>query len=207
MYARSTTIMANPQMLDAGMAHMRDETMPALKTMPGFIGMSMLADRESGRVIVTTSWDSEEAMNASDEATSQLRRDAAEAMGGRDPQVDRWEIALMHRAHPGHDGSVARVLWGETDPARADDNLSTMRTAVLPRMEELPGFCSMSLFVDRATGRSAMTTTYDSRELMAQATDQAMQLRRETAEHTGTRITDVAEFEVVMHELRVPETA
>ena len=207
MYARSTTIQADPQMIDAGIANVRDEVMPAMRTMPGFVGLSMLCDRTSGRCIVTTSWDSEESMHASENAVHDLRMRAAEAMGGSQPEVGEWEIAMMHRKHEGHDDCVTRVVWGESDPARADDNLSTLRMSALPKMEELPGFCSMSLFVNRENGRSAMATTYDSREQMQEATDRAMEIRRETTEATGVRVTDVAEFDLVVHDLRVPEMA
>jgi heme-degrading monooxygenase HmoA len=207
MYARSTTIQADPQQMDAGIAAVRDEVMPALMTMPGCIGLSMLADRMSGRCIVTSSWDSEESMHASESAVHDLRARAAEAMGGSRPEVAEWEIAMMHRMHDGHDDCVTRVIWGASDPARAEDNMSTMRMAVLPKMEELPGFCSMSLFVNREDGRSAMAMTYDSREQMEQATDRAIEMRRETAEATGVDVTDIAEFDLVVHHLRVPEMA
>jgi len=206
MYARSTTIQTDPQLMDAGIAVVRDEVMPALMTMPGFVGLSMLCDRMSGRCIVTSSWDSEESMHASEGAVHDLRARAADAMGGSMPEVAEWEIAMMHRMHDGHDDCVTRVVWGESDPARAEDNLTTLRMAALPRMEELPGFCSASLFVNRETGRSAMATTYDSREQMEQATDRAMQIRREVTDATGVTITDIADFELVMHHLRVPET-
>lgn len=207
MYARSTTIHADPQQLDAGIAVVRDEVMPALMTMPGFVGLSMLADRMSGRCIVTSSWDSEESMHASEGAVHDLRARAAEAMGGSMPEVAEWEIAMMHRMHDGHDDCVTRVIWAAGDPARTMDNLSTMRMGVLPRMEELPGFCSASLFIDREAGRSALATTYDSREQLEQGTEAAMQIRREATDATGVQITDVADFDLVMHHLRVPEMA
>jgi|1185.fasta_scaffold261769_1 heme-degrading monooxygenase HmoA len=207
MYARSTTIQADPQQLDAGIAVVRDEVMPAMATMPGYVGLSMLCDRMSGRCIVTTSWDSEESMHASESAVHDLRRRAADAMGGAQPEVAEWEIAMMHRMHGAHDGCVTRVVWGESDPARADDSMQTMRMAVLPKMEELPGFCAMSLFVDRESGRSAMVTAYDSREQMQEATDRAMEIRRESTSAMDVRVTDMAEFELVMHHLRVPEMA
>jgi hypothetical protein len=134
-----------------------------------------------------------------------MRARAGQIMGAR-PEVAEWEIALMHRMHDGHDDCVTRVIWGESDPARADDNMATIRMAVLPELAQLPGFCSMSLFVNRDSGRSAMATTYDSREQMQQATDRAMDIRRRSTEATGVRITDVAEFDLVLHNLRVPET-
>ena len=78
MYARSTTIQAQPSSIDAAFAHMRDSVMPALEGIDGCVGLSLLVDRTSGRCIATTSWESEEAMRASEESVRPIRDRAAE---------------------------------------------------------------------------------------------------------------------------------
>jgi heme-degrading monooxygenase HmoA len=206
MYARSNTLRSAPENMDEGIAYVRDEVMPLVMGLEGNAGLSMLCDRQSGTCIVTTAWQSEEAMRASDTAVQGSRSRAAEIFGGGAPEVREWEVAMMHRTHEGHDGATARVIWSEGDPARAEETLSTFRMAMLPRVEELPGFCSLSMLVDRANGRSAMTVTYDSREDMERATDQGRAMREEFSGSQDTRVTDVAEFDVVLHHLRVPET-
>ena len=47
----------------------REEVLPTLEGTAGCIGLSMLTDRESGRCIASTSWETEEAMRATAEAT------------------------------------------------------------------------------------------------------------------------------------------
>ena len=54
MYARSTTVRGNPDSVDEGITYVRDKVMPAVQQMDGCVGLSMLADRTSGRCIVTT---------------------------------------------------------------------------------------------------------------------------------------------------------
>jgi heme-degrading monooxygenase HmoA len=206
MYARSTTIQGDPSALDEGMAYVRDEVMPLVQGIDGCVGLSMLADRGSGRCIVTTAWATEEARRASADRVLDSRARAAEIMRSRRTEVTEWEIAVMHRMHAGHDGACTRVVWGETDPARAEDNMDTFRMAMLPRLEELPGFCSVSLMVDRATGRSAMATTYDSRADMERSAEAARGMRDEFTPRLGITVTDMAEFELMLHHLRVPET-
>ena len=56
MYARSTTIHGRPESVDAATTYVRDEVMPAVRAMDGCVGLSMLADGDSGSCIVTTSW-------------------------------------------------------------------------------------------------------------------------------------------------------
>ena len=81
MYARSTTIQAQPTSIDAGITHMRDKVMPALEAIDGCVGLSLLVDRTSGRCIATSSWESEEAMRASAESLRPMRDRAAGLFG------------------------------------------------------------------------------------------------------------------------------
>ena len=108
MHAHSTTVLAHPELIDAGIAHIRDEVMPTLLTVGGCVGLSMLIDRRSGRCIVTTAWHSQEAMQASGERLRLVRDRAAEILGGR-PQVDEWEIAVLHRDHTSNPGACLRA--------------------------------------------------------------------------------------------------
>jgi hypothetical protein len=204
MYARSTTVHGDPMMMNDGIAYVRDTVMPAIRQMTGSIGLSMLCDRDSGRCIVTTAWRDEMSMHDTEGAVHELRRRTAELMGGR-AEVQEWEIALMHRMHEAHNGACTRVIYGSLDAGRLDDGVSTMRVSVLPRIEDLPGFCAVSHLIDRETGRSATAVTYDSRADMVAAHDQAKALREEFAGGVGMEITDVAEFDLVLAHLRVPK--
>ncbi len=206
MYARSTTINARPDAVDDGIAYVRDEVMPAIQAMDGCIGLSMLADHQSGRCIVTSSWRSEDAMHASDEQLRPMREEAAQRFGGSF-SVDEWEIAVVHRDHPTHEGACARVTWIRAEDVDIDRAIETFRMGVLPRAEQLDGWCSASLFVDRRTGRAVVTSTFDSRETMERSRQEADQLRAQTAQEMGGQIEEVAEFELVLAHLRVPETA
>jgi heme-degrading monooxygenase HmoA len=206
MYARSTTVRGNPQQLDQGIAYVRDEVMPLVRGMDGCVGLSLLCDRDSGRCIVTTAWETEEARQASAEGVRASRTRAAEVFGAAEPEVRDWEIAVMHRMHEAHNGACTRVIWSRRSPDRMDDVLDTFRTTMLSRIEDLPGFCSVSLMIDRQDGRMATAVTYDDRDAMMRANDRAADLRQEAGRTLAMDITEVAEFELVLAHLRVPET-
>jgi quinol monooxygenase YgiN len=205
MYARSTTIRGNPQAMDEGFAYIRDKVMPEVQQMDGCVGLSMLVDRESGRCIVTTSWTDHEALRHSADGVVAMRQRAVEIMEGA-AEVQEWEVALMHRLHSAHHGASARVIWHDGDPAGVDRMIDTFRMSVLPQLEELPGCCSASVMLDRGSGRSVVTTTYDSPQDMIAARDRAMQMREEFMQQLLRTVTEVAEFELVLAHLRVPET-
>ena len=205
MYARSTTVRGNPQAMDEGIAYVRDEVMPAVQMMDGCIGLSMLVDREAGRCIATTSWADAETMHRSADSVMPMRQRAAEIMGG-EAEVNEWEIALMHRLHTAHHGACARVIWNDGDPADADRTIDTFRMAILPKLEDLPGCCSVSVMLDRSSGRAVVTTTYDSPQDMAAASEKAREMREEFMKELNRTITEIAEFELVVAHLRVPET-
>lgn len=206
MHARSTTIQGRPDRIDDAIDFARNEAMPILTSMPGCAGVSLLVERESGRVIVTSSWETAEDMSAADEQLRPLRARGAEIMDGT-PSVELWEMAVMHRAHAAPQGACCRVTWLRLNHTDPDRGIELYRTAVLPDVESIEGFCSTSLMVDRERGRACSTTTYDSLEAMAASRDRSWALRESAVREAGVDVIDVAEFELLLAHLRVPEMA
>ena len=206
MYARSTTIAARPSSIDDGIAYVRDEVMPALKAMDGYVGLSLLVDRETGQCIATSAWETEEAVRTSTERAAPLRDRAGEIFGG-DASVDQWEIGSMHRDHHSADGACVRATWIKMPRDQADRAIDFYRTSVLPSLEELEGFCSASLLVNRSTGRAVSSATFDSRGAMERNQEHARELRNTRTRELGADILDVGEFELALAHLRLPEMA
>ena len=205
MYARSTTIQAQTSSIDAGIAHMRDRVLPALEGIDGCVGMSLLVDRTSGRCIATSSWESEEAMRASEELIRPTRDRAVELFGGS-AQVEEWEIAAMHREHRAGDGACARATWVKIDPDQLDRGIDFYKMNILPALEELEGFCSASLLVDRASGRCVAAGTFDSAEALDRAKDQLDRIKATGSKEANAEVLDQCDFELAVAHLRVPET-
>lgn len=205
MHARSTTFRSRPAALDAGIALVRDEAMPALLELPGCVGLSMLVDRSSGTCIVTTAWEDERAMRASADLVVPVRR-RAQQLFATAPAVQAWEIGLLHRAHATGAGARARLTWMRMPRRLVDSHLDAFRTVLLPRAELLPGFSSTSLLVDRLTGRAALAVVYDSDASLQASRQAAAELRADVVRRLSSELLDVAELEVPLAHLRVPET-
>jgi heme-degrading monooxygenase HmoA len=205
MYARSTNVHADPQRLDSGVAYARDEALPMLEGMTGYVGLSVLLDRGGGRCIATTAWDSEESMHASTEGIRPVRDRLVEVLGG-EHSVHEWEIAVLHRKSGTGDGAWARVSWTRADSSQMNRILEAWRSSVVPQLDEIPGFCGASLLVDRSPGRAATAVTYADRSSVQAARDAATALRNSFTQQMGIQIVDIAECEVALAHLRVPET-
>ena len=204
MYARSTTIQAQTSSIDAGIAHMRDSVMPALRGIDGCVGLSLLVDRMSGRCIATTSWESEEAMRASEESIRPIRDRAAELFGGS-AQVEEWEIAAMHREHRSIEGACVRATWVKLGADQIDQGVDFYKMTILPALEELEGFCSASLLVDRASGRGVASVTFDSAEAMKRNKEKLDRIRATGSQEARAEVLDECDFELAVAHLRVPE--
>jgi heme-degrading monooxygenase HmoA len=207
VYARSTTIQAQSSSIDEGIAYVRDEVMPALKAMDGYVGLSLLVNRESGQCIATSAWETEEALGTSTDRAAPLRDQASAKFGGGDPTVDQWEIGAMHRDHQSGDGACVRATWLKVPRDQVDRAIEFYRTSVLPSLEDLEGFCSASFMINRATGRGVSSTTFDSRDAMERNRENAKELRNTRTRELGADIVDVGEFDLALAHLRLPELA
>lgn len=205
MYARSNTARGDPRRTDDAIAYIRDEVLPAVRRMDGNIGLSMLCDRDSGRSIVTSAWESEEAMRASAEHVRPMRERYTGMMGAQ-VEVHEWEIAVLHRVHEAPEGACTRVTWTRTDPARVDEVLDAYKMTLLPRLEQMGDFCSASLLVDRREGLGAGAVTLADRQALVDSRPAADANRAEFTRAMGIDVLEVAEFELAVAHLRVPET-
>ena len=95
MFARITTIgEAPPERLDDMTHEGIEHVLPALRQQDGFFGGLVLVERASGKVLALTLWESEQAMNATEEAAYWLRVFSAEAAGGMITEVERYEVII-----------------------------------------------------------------------------------------------------------------
>jgi hypothetical protein len=205
MYARSTTIHGDPGSVDAGIGFVRDESMPMLRRMDGCVGLSMLADRSSGHCLITTSWQDEATLRASEDGVRAAAERTVEILGGR-PELEEWEIAAMHRVHDAHHGAASRVTWLRTEPGSVQRAVDAVRLSLMPKLDDLPGFCSVSVMVRRDEGLAVAAVSYDDRAELERADEGAREFREEFAPAMGIEVTGTAAFDLAIAHLRVPET-
>lgn len=202
MYARSSTFRGRPGSLDDGIEFVCDEVLPSLLEIEGCVGVSMLANNETGLCISTSAWQSLETRAESEEQVSELRDQIADRLGGT-PEVDLWEIALMHRDHSSREGARVRVTWVKT--AEIDHLIDFTKTVTLPTLDGIEGFCGASLMIDRETGKGVVAVSFDNAAAEESSRGTARGLREKFVHETNEQILDVEVFDLVLAQLHAPE--
>jgi hypothetical protein len=93
MYARVNTFEGSADRIDDGIRDIQDRIVPWARETDGCKGAIALVDRESGKTIGITLWESQEAMLSSENEAAGLRAGSAEVFGGT-PKVERYEVVL-----------------------------------------------------------------------------------------------------------------
>jgi hypothetical protein len=203
MYAHSTTISTDRRRVDEAVRFVTDEVLPAVTHLDGCLGMSLLVDRSAASLVSTSSWEDVHCLRASGERWRFAERDDLFLTR---PEQQEWEIAVVHRARPVRPGAWARVAWMRSDAYDVDVQVDVYRMLAVPVLDEIDGFCSASLLIDRRSGRGVSSVTYESRAALDAGRDQAIRMRKDAVALTGVEVERSVEMEVAIAHLRVPET-
>src|SRR5918995_7380136 len=125
MHARVTTMEGTSERLDEGLREIREDVLPQLQQQDGFRGFVVFDNRQNGKLVGFSLWESEQAMQASEEVGDRTRRESAETMSDTIAGVERYEVALFEvpSAGAGKGGSdtvggVTEAVNGVTDTGR-----------------------------------------------------------------------------------------
>jgi heme-degrading monooxygenase HmoA len=81
--------------MDEILREVKEHVLPLLQQRDGFKGFITLEDRQSGKLIGITFWESEQAMQASEEVGDRTRSETAEATHDTIEDVVRYEVGLF----------------------------------------------------------------------------------------------------------------
>ncbi len=94
MFGRITLMEGTPDQVEQGTEYIRQTILPAAHEIDGFRVVLNLADRDGGKAMTITLWETEEAMRASEESAERLREEAANALGATVVGVERYDVTL-----------------------------------------------------------------------------------------------------------------
>ncbi len=91
MYARVNEFRGTPQALDADVRN-TEAISKEVDATPGSLGMYYLLDREHGKALAITLWESEAAMRDSEAGAADIRQQSSKAAGTEIVGVGRYEV-------------------------------------------------------------------------------------------------------------------
>ena len=115
MHARMTTMEGSSERLDEGLREIKEDVLPQLQQQDGFRGFVVFDNRHNGELIGFSLWESDEAMQASEEVGERTRRESAETMSDTIAGVERYEVALFEVPSVGPVSGVTDTVRGTTD--------------------------------------------------------------------------------------------
>ncbi|MGI9149664.1 MAG: hypothetical protein ACR2IK_24470 [Chloroflexota bacterium] len=196
MYARVTWTEGPPDRLQAA-TDARQIIEQDLKGQAGWVATALLADRQTGRGASVGYWETEEALRAS-EAGHAARMQTGQTTGSRVREIERYEIVHRERSAPPRENTFVRVNDLRGTPAKLDDTITFIRERVAPLLKGQKGFRAMLMGVNRETGRSLVSSIWDS-AIEREASDAALtELRRQGRQIAGAEQTKVELYEVVV---------
>ncbi|MBK3639143.1 hypothetical protein [Streptomyces sp. MBT33] len=200
MFVRTVYATGDPAKLDTAIRALNAQGRDLLQERPGYRGAGIFVDRELGKLLAVSWWDSEEARRNSDEVMRERRPSLMEPFAST-IAVDNYEVAVFHPAGRPVSGGGLRITRLEFDPADADLLADTFRASVAPRLETLPGFTGTSLHIDRSRGRGLVGALFADRESLAASRSAQASVRQEGAAKAHVTVVGLEEFEIVHAEV------
>ncbi|MGW5464666.1 hypothetical protein [Streptomyces sp. NPDC003996] len=201
MFVRTVYATGDPAQLGTAVGALNTRGHDLLEERPGYRGAGVFVDRDLGKLLTVSWWESVDARRNSDEVMSARRPELLQPFAGT-VAVENYEAVVFHRAHRPVTGGRLRVTRLEFDPADTDLAADTFHAGVLPRLDVLPGFAGAALFLDRERGRGMSGVLFaDHVSLAASRSAQAM-IRRESAAKAHVSVVALEEFEVIHADVR-----
>jgi heme-degrading monooxygenase HmoA len=95
VYARVVHFSGTGDDLDRGIEAYREQVLPYVREVTGFRGHTLLVDREGGRALSITLWDSDDALAEYEEAAERFRTLLAETFRTPVTGLASYEVAML----------------------------------------------------------------------------------------------------------------
>lgn len=196
MYVRTMYITADPQHVGPALDVLAKEAPGMLAEQDGYQGMGLFADRAVGKILVGTWWDSEQAMNDSNERLRD-RRTQMLAPFVSTVAIMGFEAAAYVRPASATTGGfrMQRMVF---DPAIADRLVQVFKDIGMPKLQALDGFAGCTMLLDRAHGMASVGVVFRDMAALEASRGPQAKVRQEafTSLH-GVQLVALEELEVV----------
>ena len=105
-FVRINDIQGSPGKIEAGIRFVQEQVVPAVKALKGYRALIMGVNRASGRVFVTTVWETAADRDASEAALTEQRRQGGQILGAEQVKVENYEAVFIELNVPATVGAA-----------------------------------------------------------------------------------------------------
>ncbi|MGA4545092.1 hypothetical protein ACPA54_34400 [Uniformispora flossi] len=196
MYVRTTYATGDPARIDAALDGLRSEAPGLLQAQPGFRRFGLFADRDLGKILIGSWWDSDHARAASDRQLGERRR-ALLAPFAATVATEEWEAVSYTPAPQLGPGAGMRTGRLEFDPSEAEHFADTFVGVGRPKLEAIDGLVGATLFMNAEAGCALVGTLFRDRAAMAASRAAQAAVRSESLKVTKVQLVAMEEYELV----------
>jgi heme-degrading monooxygenase HmoA len=95
VFSRGVRFRFDPGKLDGALAYFRETVVPQIKQQKGFRAVIAAVDRQQGRGVISTVWQTVADRQASDTGLASQRQESLNRFGGTDVQVDNFDTVYV----------------------------------------------------------------------------------------------------------------
>ena len=193
MHVRMYTVAGDPARLSKATRYLEDTVRPQVEAQLGSRGMAVASNAGLGVCLISTYWDSADAMDASERAVEVPRKEVTELVNGT-LSSHQYEVPVFIRQTRPGPGAGVRLTRIDGDPGRISQRIEEFRHRAGPALLDMPGLCSAQFLVDRGTGRSVVLNTWEDTEVMAAMGQRLAALRTTMAGVTQAQVRSVEQY-------------
>ena len=94
-WARLTTVQGDPAQLSQAVSNFKEKIVPAVRRQPGARTAYFFANRQTGKTFAGSVWDTQQDLQKSEAAISELRAEAINRFGGREAKTEAMEVYFI----------------------------------------------------------------------------------------------------------------
>ena len=164
--------------------------LPSLKQAPGFIGVVLVANRETGEGGSVAYWHDQQSAENAERIMAETRKALFSEQGMTEIEVHGGELVLTDNKDPNRQPQAGLFLRSNDvtiDPAKLDQVIALMRDKVIPELRKQPGYVNSTMIANRQTGRSVISSGWETAEQRKASNAAVSGLRGEAEDIAGSK--------------------
>jgi heme-degrading monooxygenase HmoA len=202
MHVRMTRITASPENLERAIGTFDQNVATPYREQRGFAGIALAVDRQAGRAVGVTFWESEAALNATDDLAKDIRARSGAENGLQFDEVESYEVAIQERAQPAKAGTFLRGNRGQGPVDRLDQAVRELSDNI-PAVKAQKGFRSLVCGVNRKNGKFFISSVWDTAADRDASEGAVKSLRQQITQTAQAGQIEVEHYEVVYADIPV----